>query len=713
MHTQGKLRLGNVAHYMAQFERDTPHISLEDRAPVPAGRPAKKRRLTRLQKSKTTLHDWPEDAPYEYQPLAYRSFRLLELSPGNHDSPLRGTLVNHSLPSSSSPVTSASPTYTALSYQWGIGLTPFKLSTHEGSIAITLSLDRALRRVRNPAHATLVWADAVCINQLDEYEKRAQIRLMKDIFESASEVCAYLGPGDEASDRAMETLIQICNAHPDDDDDENQRGRSRKTVTTSLCPTSASGKGRGAPDEDDPVWKDIRMVLDRGWFHRVWVVQEAVLARDLVLYCGDRSMRWEHIWKAIKTCMALPGFLSAVEREHGLEMPAYTLGLVRERLRGPAACPYGLLTLLHVFAHTQASRSVDKLFGLLSLAPDAGDAAFDPDYCSPKERVARRYAAAFVERGHAVELLCRASGLRSPGLPSWVPDWTSTTRPETISTWYGPRGLFTASKRSDLDASVDRAGNLRVRATQLDRIGTVGGTAFETSSLFAFLASIQSDIDDALLLPTPPGTYPHTGETRHQLALSLPVGGTSRPHPCHNAITNHLKFPVLDGGPTTSAFLDITDNAAANKAPLALLDLSAIPVIACIQDLLNFLKKPPPARQNVWSYWQTVTAFSRRLGNSRFFAYAPGDGDAAVMRVGVGPSETEVGDELWIVHGMATPVVLRPRPRPTRMTAEGVEGVRVPEYELVGEAYVHDPRIMYGEELESMGGGCSKMVALV
>ncbi|KAK3364627.1 hypothetical protein B0T25DRAFT_576849 [Lasiosphaeria hispida] len=763
LHTQGKLRLGNVAHYMAQFERDTPYIPVRDLLPVlpaqaaaPAGQPGKERRLKRLQKfskkifKRSAPYDGPEeDVPYGYKPLAYRDFRLLKLSPGEDHSPLHGTLVHHSLPSTSpsspsspSPPSSPSsssratpPTYMALSYQWGSDLTPFKLSMREGSIEITLSLDRALRRVRDPARTLLVWADALCINQSDKHEKRVQIRLMKDIFESASEVCAYLGPGDEASDRAMETLIQICAAaNPADEDDgdrdKDQRDRRRRgtmtaaAVATSLRPIPASWEGRGAPGENDPVWKDIRKVLDRGWFHRVWVVQEAVLARELVLCCGDWSVRWEYIWEAIRTCMALPGFLLAAEREHGLEMPAYTLGLVRERFRGPAAVPrpypYDLLTLLHVFAHTQASCSVDKLFGLLSLASDAGDAAFDPDYHSPMERVAQRYATAFVKHGHAVKLLCRASGLRSPGLPSWVPDWTCTTRRETISTWYGARGLFTASKRSRLDASVDGSGGLRVmKATRLAKISSVGSMTSETSNLFAFLASIYSDMD-ALLLPAP-GTYPPTGETRHQLALSLPVGGTSRPHPAyHHATTHRLDFSVLDGDPATSAFLNLTDNAAAaavDKTPSALLDLSVIPVVTCIQDILDFLKQPPPARQNVWSYWQTATSFSRRLGNARFFAAAPavtGTGaGAAAMRVGLGPGETEVGDELWIVHGMATPVVLRPRPRPLRMTAEEVERVgNVLEYELVGEAYIHDPRVMYGEALESMGG-CSEVVALV
>ncbi|KAK0724581.1 hypothetical protein B0H67DRAFT_657164 [Lasiosphaeris hirsuta] len=506
LRTQGKLRLGNLAHYMAQFERDTPHISVRDLLPVlpaqsaaPAGHPVTERPLKRLQKLRNKIfkrsaapYDGPEeDVRYRYKPLAYRNFRLLELSPSKDPSPLRGTLEG------------AEP-----------GVVPPRLGRAGGR----------------------------------------------------------------------------------------------------------AGAGLGA-------------VLRR-------------LEREMGVYLEGRQ-----------ACMALPRPLSAAEREHVLEMPAYTLGLVRERFHGSVAvqrpCLYNLLTLLHVFAHTQASRSVDKLFGLLSLASDAGDAAFDPDYDSPMERVAKRYAAAFVKHGHAAELLCRTSGLRSPGLPSWVLDWTSTTRPETISTWYGARGPFAASKRPHLDASVDGGGNLRVmKATRLAAIDSVGSTTFETSNLLAFLASIHAGMEALLLL----------------------TSGTARRRPRNERLS----------------FLDLTDNATAttaavDKTPSALLDLSAIPDITCIQDVPAFLKQPSPARQNVWNYWQTATSFSRRLGNARFFAAAAaaaapapapaGAGaGAAAMRVGLGPGETEVGDELWIVHGMATPVVLRPRP--LRIMPEEVKRVR-------------------------------------
>jgi len=91
-----------------------------------------------------------------------------------------------------------------------------------------------------------------------------------------------------------------------------------------------------------------------------------------------------------------------------------------------------------------------------------------------------------------------------------------------------------------------------------------------------------------------------------------------------------------------------TPLAAVDKTPSALLDLPAIPVITCIQDLLAFLKQPPPGRRNLWAHKLTATFFSQRLGNARFFFAAPAG--AAVMRVGVGPGETEVGDELWIVY---------------------------------------------------------------
>jgi hypothetical protein len=258
LHAKGMLRLGNVAHYIAQFQHDAPHISLRDLhpnlPPVPATCPAEE---------------------YQYRTLvALDHFRLFELCPGKGSEPLQGILRHHSL----DDVSSASNTairYTALSYQWGSSLPPFEVTTPEGTIPIMLSLYNALRLIRHPTEKLTIWADALCINQKDLHERSFQVRLMKKIFQSAKEVYAYLGEGDEQSDKSMKVPVDISAA------------------CRPAGGTWTIAEGHSLPPEDDAIWEHIRHLLERGWFRRVWVIQEAVLARNLTLYCGGFNMRWD------------------------------------------------------------------------------------------------------------------------------------------------------------------------------------------------------------------------------------------------------------------------------------------------------------------------------------------------------------------------------------------------------------------------------------
>ena len=82
-----------------------------------------------------------------------------------------------------------------------------------------------------------------------------------------------------------------------------------------------------------------------------------------------------------------------------------------------------LFTLMDKTNYMNATRARDRFFVLLWLANDAADKAFDPDYDSPLGKTVRRYAAMFVERGKAIELLARAGlGPQPYRFPSWIPD---------------------------------------------------------------------------------------------------------------------------------------------------------------------------------------------------------------------------------------------------------------------------------------------------
>ena len=641
LHIRGKLRLGNAAHYTAQFKSDAPHLALREPASASTGEQSGaggfSGRIWRLTSTAGQIPKPPGCSKYCYKPLRAREIRLLNLHPGQHSEPLEGALEHCSLRSTG---------YTAISYQWGSSMSPFEIKTSEGTVSITSSLHSALRHVRHPTKSILVWADAVCINQSDTHEKTIQIRHMREIYEDASTVCAFIGEGDGASDRALKTLMKIR-------DDARQPKADPDA--------SPSCDRRKMPPDSDPVWEDIKAVLSRGWFRRAWITQELVLAKRVVFQCGDWTGSWEDVFKAIRICMLEPNPLS--QDDTGLVHAAYALGVMRESFKNPLKQKHcDLLTVLELFSHTQVTEPADKLFALLGLARDVkDDDDFNPDYGSLLEDVARKYASFFVGQGKAARLLCRAGLAKSYPFSSWIPNWTGAASSGSISTWHGRRGLFAASSNISIHARVitdPDALRLRVEARRIDKVICRGTISLEKANLITFLGSIRQSVD-SLRQPYP------TGESPADLKHVLPIGHTNRPH--------------LDLDRDAKVKEAVGDSPPGDGAELP----SSVPNIECIQDMLDAQKKPWGKRQPMWNYWHTVHSFASRLGNGRFLATERG-------YAGMGPGGLEVGDEVWVVSGVSTPLLLR-----------RVEGKSV--YRLVGECYVHG--VMYGEALRFQDAG--------
>ncbi|KAK8075633.1 hypothetical protein PG997_010296 [Apiospora hydei] len=127
----------------------------------------------------------------QYKPLngSAQEIRLLTIEPtDNHDAPIEATLDHISL--------DEEPTYIALSYRWGRSGKDETVSIdHNRLLPITSSLSQALRCFR-AKNILRLWVDAICINQDSNDEKADQIRLMRQIYQRAEVVIAWVGQED-------------------------------------------------------------------------------------------------------------------------------------------------------------------------------------------------------------------------------------------------------------------------------------------------------------------------------------------------------------------------------------------------------------------------------------------------------------------------------------------------------------------------------------
>ncbi len=114
--------------------------------------------------------------------------------------------------------------FNCLSYTWGDPLFHYSwektsatfmcdvyISCNEVQFKITDNLEMALRVISNQYFANetfrnvtpYLWVDSLCINQTDIDERNAQVRLMAQIYGTASTVISWLGPADADSDIAI------------------------------------------------------------------------------------------------------------------------------------------------------------------------------------------------------------------------------------------------------------------------------------------------------------------------------------------------------------------------------------------------------------------------------------------------------------------------------------------------------------------------------
>jgi hypothetical protein len=76
---------------------------------------------------------------------------------------------------------------------WGCSNRTQLITCNGKELRITPNLEIALRAVRRLTKRTLLWADAICIDQDNLKERNHQIRLMTKIYSSAKQVLVWLG----------------------------------------------------------------------------------------------------------------------------------------------------------------------------------------------------------------------------------------------------------------------------------------------------------------------------------------------------------------------------------------------------------------------------------------------------------------------------------------------------------------------------------------
>jgi hypothetical protein len=155
------------------------------------------------------------------------------------------------------------PKYEALSYMWGslIDDKPIRISGNDFQVGQNLYY--ALLQLHHRRDHRLLWVDAICINQENVFERNHQVSHMSMIYTLAEQVIISLGRVSESNHAAVAFL--------------------GKVVKGSIYPYDPAFKLE---------WRAVSDLCDLEYWGRLWIIQEAIVASSITVYCGDVMIPW-------------------------------------------------------------------------------------------------------------------------------------------------------------------------------------------------------------------------------------------------------------------------------------------------------------------------------------------------------------------------------------------------------------------------------------
>ena len=481
--------------------------------------------------------------------VADGTIRLLDLAPAPSPyTELQCKLINSSL--------SANTAYEALSYVWGSSELPDTLYLPTGSLKITHSLDTAFRRLRLADQSRLLWVDAVCINQSNSTERAQQVAQMANIYRHAIRVAAWLGE-DEGGALDMESILSLSRK-AEEIGLQSPREENRDIIRNHVY-----------GNMERVNWmKSVMTVVEKSgypliytsaWFTRMWIVQEALLAKHLILYYGANTLEWNDFEKTMMLVHAVnAGIRLPMPSRDSFVKHAWSLIEIRDHwrrsLEGNPDQAEEITYYMHELRRRSCKDDRDRVFALQGLLPVRSQIAIEPDYEKSVARVYTELARSQLKLGNIGLLyeagLWKRKAFRLPDmgsdgssqaalseyLPTWVPDHRNeTTFQELTEMKFGT--YFGADPRVplQLDLSEDPY-RLATQATLIDIITFVQPTLFlhdpeiRTNDIAMFFMCRQfcKDLKRTFDTRFDGRQYPTSGDPTVAFTNALVGGSTSR-----------------------------------------------------------------------------------------------------------------------------------------------------------------------------------------
>lgn len=202
---------------------------------------------------------------FQYKPLTEPdSIRLLILQPGSFEQEIHCSLIRTTISHCDRDIVNH---YIAISYVWGDPNEKRRVYVDGNPVLIGANLEAALRDIRDEVGTLRIWADALCVDQLNLEERSSQVGLMGKIYSTAQHTVIHLSHDDGQ---------KILEAIPG-----NTTGNTTPWVHEELLAAAEN------------------TLMKTSWFRRVWILQELVLSKNPWLQCGTVRAKWSELCKIL------------------------------------------------------------------------------------------------------------------------------------------------------------------------------------------------------------------------------------------------------------------------------------------------------------------------------------------------------------------------------------------------------------------------------
>ncbi|CAO2657077.1 Nn.00g058800.m01.CDS01 [Neocucurbitaria sp. VM-36] len=670
--------------------------------------------------------------PYQYQPLPIADdpndvyIRLLELHQGSRTGPITGYLY--------SVLLSQAPKFIALSYCWGS-------ATRDGTIHITnsapprdldndntLDVPTALipflyrTRKQRSLQARTWWIDSICLNQNDSDEKNIHVPKMREIYMKAMCTVSWLGREADGSAEAMAYADKLSKTY--------RRLMAEQKLITLTPDEEKETVQKVQVKLGDPALEAMLKLLDRPYFERAWIVQEVIVSRQVYFMCGDYDsvLSWEALLGAfvylIQTQAWLWEFYSGMRVRHIIELrlsemdwtTSIDIDWPRALLRHRACLAGEASDKVYAFYGLRCKRALEEL-------------DIKPNYNMPTEVLYTQLAARALKKGqvvvfHVPRLVIGKEQeedrqFKKITLPSWVPDWRFTdetpyslTNTESIANRPTLDADYCATKKSPFRLTFDSPAwnalsDSRAAPTTLPKLLRLSGFTVATVTrltrrrwIIEVPTGRQTLLDQAQLLQSAQRQvyeweavfhpyfsskiYTPTGESGHTATYETFMAGSA-------LYTPQVKRAAATAFERRQRFLRLFYT-------LHLQDflICYIAVVLAERVLRCFGYANPEVQ-----FRGMVDHMANRRGaqmvkktSGRSSSSSSETSAQQTTYLALVPGICQLGDEVVLVEGVTTPLILRPKGQAS-VQLEGEKEKTVQTWKFIGDSYVHG--LMKGE----------------